>query len=161
MRVYAVFTQQRSTSATLQACAMQPRAMCGSSASNTSLIVPSPASFKCFRKTLEEFARGLSFLRMHFQPRVDERPDQPRPNRSLMVSRRLASGDRRDKSACSPDASARASAGQTASANLALDHINDAPSLRVQHRVFERNGEELVWPAGGIVSVAAVTSTTS
>ncbi len=39
-----------------------------------------------FRKTLEEFARGRSIVRMHFQPGIDERADQPRPNRSLMVS---------------------------------------------------------------------------
>ena len=40
---YAVFTQQRSTSATLHACATQPRDICGDSASNTSLIEPMQA----------------------------------------------------------------------------------------------------------------------
>src|SRR5260370_27607146 len=43
---YAVFTQHRSTSATLHACAMQPPAKCGSFASKTSLIVPSPLSLR-------------------------------------------------------------------------------------------------------------------
>ena len=40
----AVFTQQRSTSATLQACATHPRGVNGSSASNISLIDPTHAS---------------------------------------------------------------------------------------------------------------------
>jgi hypothetical protein len=44
---YAVFNQARNTSATLQACAIQPPGLCGSRASNTSLIVPMPASLKC------------------------------------------------------------------------------------------------------------------
>ena len=39
-----VFTQLRSTSATLQACAMQPRGVNGASASKISLIVPRPPS---------------------------------------------------------------------------------------------------------------------
>ena len=45
-----VFTQQRSTSATLQACAMQPRGVYGGSASKTSLIEPMHASFRCGTK---------------------------------------------------------------------------------------------------------------
>ena len=43
--LHVVFTQQRRTSATLQACAMQPRGVCGS-ASKTSLIVPRPVSLR-------------------------------------------------------------------------------------------------------------------
>jgi len=44
---YAVLIQLRNTSATLQACAMQPPAKCGSRASNTSLMVPIPLSLRC------------------------------------------------------------------------------------------------------------------
>src|SRR6185503_12069410 len=40
----AVFTQQRRASATLHACAMQPRGVNGGSASKISAIVPSPKS---------------------------------------------------------------------------------------------------------------------
>jgi hypothetical protein len=46
-----VFTQERSTSATLHACAIQPPPMCGARASNTSPIVPNPSSLKCTGKT--------------------------------------------------------------------------------------------------------------
>src|SRR6185503_5393393 len=43
----AVFTQHRSTSATLHAWAMQPRGVKGGSASKISLIEPTHASSKC------------------------------------------------------------------------------------------------------------------
>jgi hypothetical protein len=46
----AVFSKQRSTSATLQAWAMQPRGVNGGSASKTSLIEPRPASARCGSK---------------------------------------------------------------------------------------------------------------
>ena len=49
-RSTAVFSKQRSTSATLQAWAMQPRGVNGGSASKTSLIVPMPASARCGSK---------------------------------------------------------------------------------------------------------------
>jgi hypothetical protein len=42
----AVLAQERSTSATLQACAMQPRGLKGSSASNISLIEPMQPSLR-------------------------------------------------------------------------------------------------------------------
>jgi hypothetical protein len=42
-----VFTQHRSTSATLQACATQPRGVNGSAASNISLMEPIQASLRC------------------------------------------------------------------------------------------------------------------
>src|SRR5437868_14200615 len=47
MWFYAVLIQLRNTSATLQACAMQPPAKCGSRASNTSLMEPIPLSLRC------------------------------------------------------------------------------------------------------------------
>src|SRR4029077_9781522 len=46
----AVFSKQRSTSATLQAWAMQPRGVNGGSTSKTSLIEPMPASARCGSK---------------------------------------------------------------------------------------------------------------
>src|SRR5215510_7190665 len=45
-----VFTQHRSTSATLQACATQPRGVNGSSASKISLMEPIQASLRCASK---------------------------------------------------------------------------------------------------------------
>ena len=78
--------QHRSTSATLQACAMHPRGVCGASASNTSLIDPTQAWFRCgtnpSRKT-----RALVILRIQPQPRVDIRSNQPGPHRPLVVRR--------------------------------------------------------------------------
>ena len=49
-----VFTQQRSTSATLQAWAMQPRGVYGASASKISLIEPMHASPRCGTKPSQE-----------------------------------------------------------------------------------------------------------
>src|ERR1700759_870788 len=54
----AVFTQQRRTSATLQAWAMQPRGVNGGSASKISLMEPMQPSFKCGSKP----ARNLRAL---------------------------------------------------------------------------------------------------
>src|SRR4029434_323960 len=45
-----VFTQHRSTSATLQACATQPRGVNGPSASKISLMEPIQASLRCASK---------------------------------------------------------------------------------------------------------------
>src|SRR5205085_892212 len=47
---------------------------------------PDPVFVHAFGKPLEKFS-GPGFLgRMHFQPGVDERPDQPGPDRSLMIA---------------------------------------------------------------------------
>src|SRR5439155_14476858 len=54
-RFYAVLIQLRNTSATLQACAMQPPAKCGPRASNTSLMVPIPLSSRCCGKVSRNF----------------------------------------------------------------------------------------------------------
>src|ERR1022692_1442480 len=51
----AVFTQQRSTSATLHAWAMHPRGIYGASASKISPIVPIHASSRCGRKPCKSF----------------------------------------------------------------------------------------------------------
>src|SRR5205807_9162148 len=45
-----------------------------------------PVFVHAFGKSFEKLPRILFFLRMHFQPRVDERPDQPCPDRALMIS---------------------------------------------------------------------------
>src|SRR5690242_3071212 len=63
---YAVFAQERSTSATLQAWAMQARGMCGFSPSKISLIDPTQASLRCdanaFRNwRASAFCPGWSF----------------------------------------------------------------------------------------------------
>ncbi len=59
LRHHSVFAQQRRTSATLHACAMQPPGRCGSRASKTSLIVPMPASSNCSEKRARNFRAPL------------------------------------------------------------------------------------------------------
>ena len=81
----SVFSQTRSTSATLHACAMQPRAMCGSSASKISLMVPTPASRQCSWKLCQRRPRARLVFRVHLQHRIHVGPDEPRPHRSLVV----------------------------------------------------------------------------
>src|SRR3954470_11910497 len=38
-----------------------------------------------FGKTFEELPSVGIFARMHFEPRVDERPDEPGPDRTLVI----------------------------------------------------------------------------
>ena len=83
--VYVSFSQQRSTSATLQACATQPRGRNGASASKISLIDPTHASLEMLRRSLRAARARRRDRPVHLQPRVDERADQPRPHRALVI----------------------------------------------------------------------------
>ena len=145
---YAVFTQQRSTSATLQACAMQPPAVCGSRASKTSLIVPIPFSFMLSGKRSRNFRAVAFSCGMHFQPRIDERSDEPRPDRALVIGAvsgaKVAAVDRfvirmvrRERT--KPDRGKQFALGD-------VDHR--FPARLVQHRMVERDRKQLVRPAG-------------
>src|SRR5215208_3960259 len=40
-----------------------------------------------WNKPVQQTPCSRAIFRMHFQPRFDERSDQPRPNRSLVISR--------------------------------------------------------------------------
>ena len=81
----AVFAQQRSTSATLQAWATQPRGVNGASASKISLIEPTQASLRWSTKPSRKRRAACAVVRMDAEPGVDERPDQPGPDRSLVI----------------------------------------------------------------------------
>ena len=37
------------------------------------------------RESFKKFAAGGTIVRMNFEPRVDEWPDQPGPDRALMI----------------------------------------------------------------------------
>src|SRR5437763_14821070 len=107
-------------------------------------------------KTLEKFSRGGVFARMDFEPRVDERPDEPGPHSSLvirtvartqiagvnrfvirMLRRERTQADRREQ--------------------LFLGYIYDgSPPRLVENRMIERDRKQLVRPAGGIIFSAAV-----
>src|ERR1700731_4034446 len=102
-------------------------------------------------KCLEKFVRAFSILRMKFEPGIDERSNQPGPNRALMISavtrtqvagvnrfvfgivgRKRTQPHRRDQ--------------------FLLHNIdNRRPSFLVEHGMIERDGEELIWPARSIV----------
>ena len=81
----AVLTQQRSTSATLHAWAMQPRGVNGASASKISLIEPMHASPRWATKPSRKRRAPARSSGMHLQPGVDERADQPGPDRPLVI----------------------------------------------------------------------------
>ena len=83
----SVESHARSTSATLQACAMQPRGVYGLSASKISLSVPMPASSRCAAKPSRQLPRARLVVGMDLEPCIDERADQPSPDRALVVGR--------------------------------------------------------------------------
>src|SRR4051812_45556142 len=109
-----------------------------------------------FGKSLQELA-GLPVLAgMDLEPGIDERPDQPRPDRSLVVGaiarpqvagikrfvirmfrRERTKTDRRDQL-------------------LFRDIDHRFPARRFEHRMVERDREQLVRPAGWIVRGPAV-----
>ena len=80
----AVRTSARSSSATLQACAMQPRGVNGCSASKISLTEPMHASSRwCVSVSSSSLApRSIG---MTLQPGLDEMSHQPGPDRALVV----------------------------------------------------------------------------
>ena len=80
-----VLTQQRRTSATLQAWATHPRGVYGGSASKISLIDPMQASPRWGTKPLQEGSGTGELARVELQPGVDEGPDEPAPHRPLVV----------------------------------------------------------------------------
>ena len=123
-----VFSRTRSTSATLHACAMQPRGMYGASASKISLIEPTHASSRCASKPSSSVRAPGAVVGVQLQPRVDERPDQPGPDRALVVGGVARRAGRRSTSPCSPDGPAPASAGRPASAAAPHDVHHRAPS---------------------------------
>ena len=132
----AVRTQQRSTSATLHACATQPRGVKGGSASKISLIEPMQASSRCGDEAVEEAARARAVVGVHLEPRVDERADQPRPDRALVIRGVARAQVAVVASACSRGGRARASAGRPASAaSLRTTSSTGGPARCVEHRM--------------------------
>src|SRR4029077_14333954 len=107
-------------------------------------------------KGFKKFSRGGSIVRMNFQPRIDERPDQPGPNRALVIRtlsgtkvtainrfviwivwRKRAQTDRREQF-------------------FLRNFENRFPMFCVENRMIEREGDQLIWPAGRIVCTAAI-----
>ena len=119
VRLTPSLRRQRRTSATLHACATQPRGTYGGSASKISAIDPTQASFSRASKPSRKRAGARAILRMRFQPRIDERADQPRPDRALMIRRVARPQIARNRPPCSRDAPARACAVRPASAEVA------------------------------------------
>src|SRR5207302_9092895 len=98
-------------------------------------------------ESLKKFARRRPIVRMNFEPSVDEWPDQPGPNRSLMIGaiartqiarinwfvigtvwRKCPQADRRNQ--------------------FLLDNFhNRFPMSCIKHGMIERDGEQLVGPA--------------
>ena len=133
------FNQHRSTSATLHACAMQPRGVNGGSASKISLMDPRHASSEMRGKSFEEFLRARRIFGMHLQPRIDERADQPGPHRALMISgvarTQVAIVLRLIIRLCP----ATGCAAQRVSAVGAGDLHHGFPVRRIEHRMLQRN----------------------
>ena len=93
---------------------------------------------------------------MHFQPGVDEGSDQPGPNRALMIraiSRAKVSTVERLVIRMVRRKRTKADWRE----QFALGHINYRFPVRlVQHRVIQRDGEKLIWPASCIHAAATI-----
>ena len=151
----AVFSRIRRTSATLHACATHPRGIYGGSASKISLIDPTHASIEVRLEAVEQRAarrRGRRDAASARRPRT-ARSASPRPCPD--DRRRRATAGRRSTSPCSPGGRGPASAGRPASAAArAPPPAPAAQRAAVQHRMVERDRENLVRPARRIVAVA-------
>src|SRR5437868_3773107 len=99
------------------------------------------------RESFKKLTRRRAIVRMNFQPRVDEWPDQPGPNRALVICavartqiarinwfvigtvwRKCPQADRRNQ--------------------FLFDNFdNRFPVFCIKYRMIERNGEELIRPA--------------
>src|SRR4051812_6756693 len=100
----------------------------------------------------QEAAGPSAVLRMDLDPGIDERPDQPTPDRPLMISRvarpqvaiilRLVIG-----------MPWRQGAETERSKQTLPHHLNDRlPSGAVQHGMVQRNGENLIRTARRVVA---------
>src|SRR6266513_2348920 len=102
----------------------------------------------------EEFKKftGASFIvRVNFQPGVDERANQPRPDRALMVSavpRTQIAGINRLVFRIIGRKRPQSEWGE----QFVLDDIdNGPPAFLIEHRMIERDGKDLIWTARNIV----------
>ena len=87
------FAKHRRTSATLHACAIQPRGVCGSSASKISLIDPTQASIQMRRKALQQIHACIARDRLSPARRYKVR--SARPTRIPDDTPRRGTADRR------------------------------------------------------------------
>src|SRR5437763_7997138 len=101
---------------------------------------------------IEESPRPRFVLRMHFEPRVDPRPDEPRPYRALMV-RRVARPEIAEVLLLIVRMIRRQRAQPDGREQLLLHHLQHAlPARLVQDRIRERDRKELVRTTGRVVS---------
>ena len=113
----------RRSSPSDQAWNGQPPGLCGGSPSAISETWPSPATSRCARngarKRSSRLALRLGRVAAHPQPGFDERPEQPGPDRALVVGAIALPARRRRSAAGSRARRAPASAGRAASAACA------------------------------------------
>src|SRR5690242_3898391 len=98
-------------------------------------------------EAVEEAPRAFAILRMELQPGIDERPDQPSPYRPLMVGR-VAGAEIAEVSRLEVRMARRERAQAEGCQQLALHGVDDRrPAARLEHRVRQRDGEDLVGTA--------------
>src|SRR5947209_19121277 len=102
-------------------------------------------------EAFQKLARARAVFRVDFEPRVNERADEPGPDRALVVG-----GVARLQVAVVGRLELRVVGRERAQADgrqelLPRDFEHRLPALAFEHRVFERDGEELVGPAGRVV----------
>src|SRR5439155_19900709 len=103
------------------------------------------------REKFKKFTGASFIVRVNFQPSIDKRANQPRPDRALMVSAvprtQIAGinglvfriiGRKRPQSEWGEQ--------------VVFDDIdNGPPAFLIEHRMIERDGKDLIWAARNIV----------
>src|SRR2546427_5717965 len=108
------------------------------------------------REMFEKFTCGGAIVRMHFEPRVNKWANEPGPNRALMI-RAIA----RTQITAVDWFVIRIVRRERTEANgrdqfFFRDLHDRSPMRRIQNRMIERNGKELIWSTRSIAIRAAV-----
>src|SRR6266568_5662432 len=108
------------------------------------------------REAFEKFACGGAIVRMHFEPRINKWANEPGPNRALMIRAiartqitavdwfviRIVRRERTEANGCD---------------QFFFRYLHDrSPMRRIQNRMIERNGKELIWSTRSIAIRAAI-----
>ncbi len=99
------------------------------------------------RESCKKFTRGGAVVRMNFQPRVDKRTDQPRPNRALMIC--AIAGPQVSGIDLLLIGTLRRKRAQAYRREHFFFHNfqHGFPMDCIEDRMIERDREQLVWPA--------------
>ena len=114
--------------------------------------MPIAPSCICWSKPRKKFPCAGAIVRIHLQPGIDKRPDQPRPDSALMIR-----GIARSQVAVVAGLVIGMSGRQRPQSvgrqqTLLRDRDHALPAGRVEHRMLQRDRKQLVWAASRIIA---------